>query len=99
MSTTNPVDDFLEGFKEQPQSIVGLLVDTVKESCEQLRSRVANVRYGAPGTILFEFKGLTYAAPEPLDVMPVGYGEASQSWALKQILSGTAKVSPNDADE
>jgi hypothetical protein len=71
--------------------LVTVLFDALRESLDQLRSQVSDVRYGPSCLILFDFKGVTYAAPEPKDVMPVGYGEASKSWALRQILDGTAQ--------
>ena len=62
------------------------------ESCNELRQEITNIRYGEPGTILFEFQGRAYSVPEPMDVMPVGDGQAHKSWALKQILSKTTKA-------
>ena len=69
------------------------LRDTLKISLGELRSQIDNVRYGKLGEIQFEFQGKTYTAPEPKDVLPVGQGEASKSWALRQILDKTAKLS------
>lgn len=71
------------------------MFDTVGNALSELRAQVADVRYGKPGAILFEFKGKTFAAPEPLDVMPAQdskgtNAEASRAWALKQVLSGNA---------
>jgi hypothetical protein len=72
----------------------------ISDSLSAQRNQVANVRYGKPGTILFEFQNRTYAAPEPMDVMPAIDSKgtnaiASRSWALKQILSGSAiKINP-----
>ena len=71
--------------------IVFEMLKAAKQSCDNLRQQISNVRYGKLGEILFEFKGETYRAKEPNDVMPVGYGEASKSWALKQILDNKAQ--------
>ena len=57
---------------------------------EELTNEIHNVRYGKPGSILFEFRGKTYSVPEPIDIMPVGYGDMSKAWALKQIFNDTA---------
>lgn len=76
------------------------LIRAVGESVDQLRSEVSNVRYGEPGQILFEFKGDTYRAPEPADVMPAVDAKgtnagASRAWALRQVLDEkAAKVAP-----
>jgi hypothetical protein len=70
--------------------IVKELIKASAESLRELRQEIQDVRYGVPGTILFNFRNETYAAHEPTDIMPVGYGEASQSWALKQLLIGMA---------
>lgn len=67
------------------------MFSTAQKSLGELRKQVFNVRYGKPGEILFDFQGKTFKSPEPKDVMPVGQGEASNSWALKQILNGNAK--------
>ena len=71
------------------------MINTLSQSLDNFRDKVCNVRYGRPGTIMFEFDGHTYSAREPADVMPavdrIGTNrEASRSWALKQILSGKA---------
>lgn len=68
------------------------MIDTVKESATNFRQRISNVRYGAPGTILFDFDGKTYQAKEPTDIMPVGGGEAGKAWAAKQLLQEKAKL-------
>jgi hypothetical protein len=71
----------------EAQTIEGAMTQSARESTFELRQQVSDVRYGKLGEILFEFQGKTYKAKEPTDVMPVGQGEASQSWALKQILN------------
>jgi hypothetical protein len=67
------------------------------EAAKELRKQVSDVRYGPPGTILFEFQGETYEVPEPDDVMPAQdnkgtNNEAARSWALKQVLSKKASL-------
>lgn len=56
-------------------------------------NRATNIRYGKPGTILFDYAGTTYTAKEPMDVLLVGWPGAEkwieQNWlkplfALKQ---------------
>lgn len=71
--------------------LVEMLLETSEKSLANLRRRVKNVRYGKPGTILYDFDGVTYATKEPRDVMPVGCGDASIRWALKQYLTGEDK--------
>ena len=71
--------------------LIAEMIITMKQSLAELRDRVSNIRYGEPGTILFDFDGETYAAPEPVDVMPVGAPELAQKkWALTQILDKKA---------
>lgn len=66
------------------------MIKAVRDSAANLRTEIANVRYGPPGTIYFDFRGETYAAKEPMDVMPVGAGEAGRAWCVKQLLNKTA---------
>ncbi len=78
-----------------PDAMLDEFATAFSESAGALRKEISNVRYGMleegkPGEILFEFRGKTYRAPEPTDVMPVGHGEASQSWALTQLLDKKA---------
>jgi len=69
-----------------------MIIQAMKESCKELRKEIDDVRFGSLGIILFEFRGKTYQAPEPLDVLPVGGDEeSSKNWALSQILDGKAK--------
>lgn len=56
---------------------------------------IADVRYGELGKILFEVKGRTHFAKEPMDVMPAESVKgtnrlASLKWALEQVVSGNA---------
>jgi len=80
----------IKTFTSVPPVAVELLQSGPKATAE-LRKEISNVRYGKPGTILFDFRGDTYTTPEPSDIMPVGSGEKSRSWALKQLLSEKAK--------
>lgn len=73
------------------QDLIVGMIQTVKQSAVEMRKRVSNVRYGTPGKILFDFDGQTFETKEPMDVMPVGAGEAGQAWALKQLLQEKAK--------
>jgi len=84
---------------EEVPPIVKELLKTSFQSTSELRQEIEDVRYGDPGTILFTFRGDTYAAKEPTDVMPVGHGEASKSWGLKQLLGGKAKVVNSSENE
>lgn len=77
--------------------IVNEMINTTLESCNELRKEISNVRLGSLGEIHFEFKGKTYSAPEPKDVIVATdingtNNENSRSWALKQILSGKATL-------
>jgi len=72
--------------------LVELLLETTAKSLADLRRRVTNVRYGPPGLIYYDVDGVTYATPEPHDVMPVGQGDASIRWALKQHLANDDKL-------
>ena len=77
--------------------ITKLMLSSGLESSEELRKEISDVRYGTPGIILFDFRGKTYTTKEPMDLCVVGYtegsfyGEKSNSWALKQLLSGKSK--------
>ena len=71
--------------------MIGAILRTLGESLSELRARVSNVRYGPLGEILFEFDDKTMSAPEPMDIMPVGNGEASKAWAVRMILDKKAK--------
>lgn len=78
------------------KTLAAEMTDTVRNALTEQRAQVADVRYGRPGTILFEFQGQTFSAPEPTDVMPAidskgTNAEASRAWALKQVLNGNAK--------
>ncbi len=84
---------------EAPKDIATQMTATMRESLGEMRDEVSDVRYGKPGEILFEFKGKTYSAPEPTDVMPAKdtkgtNEEASRSWALKQVLQRKAVEAP-----
>jgi len=74
-----------------PLPIIKEFTKAIKETTGAMRAEIADVRYGKPGEILFNFRGKAYSAPEPTDVIPVGQGEASQSWAVRQILDNKAK--------
>lgn len=86
----------VEAAAERPALVPGLVKILLKagaESVERLRAEISNVRYGEPGSILFDFRGTTYRAAEPSDVMPVSDpkdSEASRSWALKRLLDSEA---------
>jgi hypothetical protein len=56
-----------------------------------LIEEISKVRYRKLGEILFDFRGKTYSASEPKDVMPahdvyVTNDYASRAWALRQLL-------------
>ncbi len=76
------------------KEIVGLMIETAQKSCDNLRKDFSAIRYAKDfKSILFEFRGETFKAKVPLDVMPafdcIGTdGEASRSWALKTYLNG-----------
>lgn len=74
-------------------SLVKEMIQAGARSLEQLRSEISNVCYAEPGTIRFDFRGKTYRAAEPRDVMPIAAEKdsvASRSWALKRLLDGEA---------
>ncbi len=88
--------------------IVCELFNSVSQTLEQLRSEIKNLKIGpvelkwfnngvecSPrhiGTILFEFRGKLYKAPEPTELMFGVNLELDKRIALKSILDGTAKV-------
>jgi hypothetical protein len=72
--------------------LVECLLETAAKSVKAMRRHVNNVRYGKSGVILFDFDSVTYETPEPKDVMPVGYGDASLRWALRQYLDNNVKL-------
>lgn len=62
----------------------------MRASVDAMLPDLSEPRYGPLGWIEFRFRGRTYRAPEPMDVLPVGAGEAGLRWAMQQIIDGTA---------
>ena len=52
--------------------------------CE-IAVHIANVRYGVPGKILFDYRGNTIAIREPADVLLVGYDEPAKHWLARNF--------------
>jgi len=77
--------------------ITKLMISSGLESLVELRKEVSNIRFGKLGYIDFEFQGESYTTKEPSETIVVGYtegsfyGEKSNSWALKQLLSGNVR--------
>ena len=87
-----------------PVPIIRAMLDAASDSLLETAADVSAVRYGAPGTILFEYKGDTYSAQEPTDIMPAKDtkgtdDEASRAWAAKQIRSKAAKPVEKPKDQ
>ena len=77
------------------QTLLDEMILAARQSCNEMRARVSNVRLGPPGTILFDCDGRTFATREPMDVIVATdvrgtNNEASRSWALTQLLAGNA---------
>lgn len=77
-------------------AITSELLQAGAKSVKELRKEVENPRLGPvegdKGTILFEFQGKTYQAPEPTDIAFGVNKEADTRVALKSVLDKTAKV-------
>jgi len=79
-----------------PGPIISEMLTASRSSLLETAKDVSDVRYGEPGTILFEYKGKTFSAPEPTDVMPAkdtkgSNDEGARAWAAKQIWDKKAK--------
>ena len=68
----------------------------IHESLRNSREEVKNARYGQNDTIMFEFRGKTYQAPEPRDLLFGFNSEADKSICLRTILNRTAKIQENN---
>jgi len=93
-----------EGIGLNIPPIVGEMTEAMSKSVKGLKDEISNVRYGPiegeQGTILFDFRGDTYKAPEPTtdlggglsETKLIGHSEKTdQSIALDALLSKKAK--------
>ncbi len=72
--------------------LIPCMMTGLRESLAELRLEVINVRYGPNAeTIRFDFRGQTYHVSAPQDLLVVGFGEASQAWAVRQVLDRKAE--------
>ncbi|MGW8180117.1 MAG: hypothetical protein ACWGQW_15360, partial [bacterium] len=78
-----------------PQGMVLDFIDAFTQSAEQTKSEITNVREGKieddKGYIEFDFRGKTYVAPEPMDVMFGVTEEADKTIAYRSLMNKTAK--------
>lgn len=82
--------------KGGPSAILGEMTETIRGSIETIKKDISGVRdgpiEGGKGTILFEFRGKTYKAPEPIDVIIGTSSKADISIATRLLLDKKAKI-------
>uniref|UniRef100_A0A6M3KU97 Uncharacterized protein n=1 Tax=viral metagenome TaxID=1070528 RepID=A0A6M3KU97_9ZZZZ len=72
--------------------LIDALFQTLHESIKNSREEVKNPRYGQNGTILFEFRGKTFEAPEPQEILFGWDSQTDKSICLKAVLDKTSKI-------
>jgi len=58
------------------------------EAVNTIAAQITNIRYGKPGEILIDYKGMTLPIIEPVDVLLVGYNDkAAARWIASKYLN------------
>lgn len=58
-----------------------MLMKAVSKTVDKVQSKISNLRYGDAGSLFFEYDDIAYVVEEPMDILPIGAGDAGDRWA------------------